>query len=100
MSFNITQLSALKCGPLGDSCLKKSHILEKPENSDIIVSREYDLFNELVREYCGKNLSDISKESYKLETSAIWEGEKMKPPEIFRIIIELLHLAASNDDHP
>lgn len=100
MSFNNTNLSVLKYGRLEDGCLKNSHIPEKPEISDIIDHGEHEFFNELVREYCGKNLSDISKDSYKPETSAIWEDENMNPPEIFRIIIELLHLAASNDDHP
>ncbi len=99
VSFFRTHASVLNDSHLQDHCLKEDHIIENSEESKIIAPEEFEFFNELVREYCGKDLPDISEKSaYRIQTSQIWEEKNMKPPEIFRIIIELLHLAASKDN--
>ncbi|MEA2035837.1 MAG: hypothetical protein U9N40_10255 [Euryarchaeota archaeon] len=99
MSFFRTHTSVLKNSHLQDHCLKEGYIIENSEESEIIAPQDFEFFNELVREYCGKDLPEISEKSaYKIQTSQIWEEKNMKPPEIFRIIIELLHLAALKDN--
>ena len=76
-------------------CLSRQPLSGKEK----IKQENFNLFSELVKEYCGKDLSEIlEKSTYKDETAEIWKENGIEPPEIYRLIIELLHLAQSKEN--
>jgi len=100
-SFFKTQLSFLKESHLHNPDKTTDSPQECPDSQKNIIQEDFAFFNELVREYCGKDILDImEKTEYKEVTSKIWDEREMNPPDIYRIIIELLHLAASKDISP
>lgn len=62
-------------------------------------SRDFALFEDLVREYCGIGFFEcLGYPDSRFLTSPIWEESRSIPPRLCRIIVELLHRAAEQEN--